>query len=663
MPEKVKVISEFALPKTVKELKRFLAMINFYKRFIPHAGNKKNDKIVIQWDEETKAAFERCKGDLANASFLAHPASDVELSLSVDASDMAVGAVLHQIIDEIYQPLGFFSKKLNSAGCKYSTYDRELLAMYQGVKHFKHLLEGRVFHINTDHKPLIFAFRQKNDNSTPRQIRHLDLVGQFTTDIRHISGVDNVVADFLSRICSITGQIFIDYEVQRTDPELKNLMENQASCSLQLKYVTLSDTVAEVCCDISNDVVRPFIPKEFRDEVIIKFHEISHPGVRGSNKLVSKRFVWPGMNKDVANVVRRCIACQRAKVNRHNKAPISTYVLPNNRFEHLNLDIVGPLPVSRGYRYVLTCIDRYSRWPEAMPLVDITAESVASALMFGWISRFGVPRRITTDQGRQFESRLFNELSKMCAVKNLRTTAYHPQANGLIERWHRSLKAAIMCYKTKDWCAVLPLILLGLRSTFKEDLKSTPAEMLYGTTISLPGQFFTEYIPKSEQSEFVKSLKEQMASIRPTLTSNHSSEKVFIQKELRYCSHVFLRNDTVRAALTPPFDGPYPVISRDDKKFELDINGKKVVVTIDRVKVAHTTDDPFDKDDVPVAGKQPETLTDGEIPKPKETKASEKPKTTIADLPKKTKKRVTFAKQTFTRSGRRVKCPDRYVMM
>lgn len=233
----------------------------------------------------------------------------------------------------------------------------------------------------------------------------------------------------------------------------------------------------------------------------------------------------------------------------------------------------------------------------------------------------------------------------------------------MIERWHRSLKAAIMCYKTKDWCAVLPLILLGLRSTFKEDLKSTPAEMLYGTTISLPGQFFTEYIPKSEQSEFVKSLKEQMALIRPTLTSNHSSEKVFIQKELRYCSHVFLRNDTVRAALTPPFDGPYPVISRDDKKFELDINGKKVVVTIDRVKVAHTTDDPFDKDDVPVAGKQPETLTDGEIPKPEETKASEKPKTTIADLPKKTRKRVTFAKQTFTRSGRRVKCPDRYVMM
>lgn len=108
-------------------------------------------------NEESKAAFEKCKSDLANASFLAHPAMNVELSLSVDASDTAIGVVLHQTVNSIHQPLGFFSKKLNPAECKYSTYDRELLAMYSGVKHFRHLLEGRVFHRNTDHKPLIFA--------------------------------------------------------------------------------------------------------------------------------------------------------------------------------------------------------------------------------------------------------------------------------------------------------------------------------------------------------------------------------------------------------------------------------------------------------------------------------------------------------------------------
>lgn len=145
----------------------------------------------------------------------------------------------------------------------------------------------------------------------------------------------------------------------------------------------------------------------------------------------------------------------------------------------------------------------------------------------------------------------------MLGIKNIRTTAYHPQANGMIERWHRTLKAAIMCRKTKDWYNVLPTILLGLRSTYKEDLRCTPAEMVYGTALTLPGQFFVESDKQVIQSDFVKSLREHMSSLRPTPASNHSKEKIFIESDLKICTHAFVRNDSVRLSLTPPYDGPY----------------------------------------------------------------------------------------------------------
>ncbi|TDG38405.1 hypothetical protein AWZ03_015173, partial [Drosophila navojoa] len=183
LPDKVKTIIDFPLPKVAKELRRFLAMINFYRRFLPKAiihqaplvqlipGNKKNDSSPISWTEDTIKHFEECKQSLATATLLVHPSPDASLSLSTDASDTAVGAVLHQIINEERQPLGFFSIKLTDAQRKYSTYDRELLAIYLSIKHFRYMLEGRIFDVRTDHKPLVFAFTQKPEKASPRQLR------------------------------------------------------------------------------------------------------------------------------------------------------------------------------------------------------------------------------------------------------------------------------------------------------------------------------------------------------------------------------------------------------------------------------------------------------------------------------------------------------------
>ncbi|GFS55035.1 retrovirus-related Pol polyprotein from transposon 297 [Trichonephila clavipes] len=173
LPEKVDAILSYKLPETIRDLRTFLGLINFYRRYLKDAaknqailheylkGSRKNDKTKILWTEEAKENFEKCKQDLANATLLSFPDPDLQLALFTDASNFAIGSVLQQFEAGNWKPISFFSKKLTDAQKNYSTYDRELLGIYLSVKKFKHLLEGQNFVIYTDHKPITYAFHQK----------------------------------------------------------------------------------------------------------------------------------------------------------------------------------------------------------------------------------------------------------------------------------------------------------------------------------------------------------------------------------------------------------------------------------------------------------------------------------------------------------------------
>ena len=172
----------------------------------------------------------------------------------------------------------------------------------------------------------------------------------------------------------------------------------------------------------------------------------------------------------------------------------------------VHVDIVGPLTVSQGQRYLLTCVDRFTRWPEVIPIHDICADTVAKVFFNGWVARFGVPSAVIS--GRQFESELWSDLCKLLGIKKCRTTAYHPQSNGMVERLHHQLKASLRPHDTySDWMAVLPAVLLGIRSAIKDDLNCTSSELVYGTTLRLPGKYFAIDIKSKEQNISIDRLK------------------------------------------------------------------------------------------------------------------------------------------------------------
>ena len=209
MPGKVKAIVDFPAPTTQKEMKRFLGMINFYNRFIPNAARimkpmyeaTTNTRKQIEWTETIAKAFEEAKAALAATTMLRHPRPGAEIALSADASGEAVGAVLQQRPRSggAWEPLAYFSKKLSKAETRYSAFDCELLAVYLGVRRFRHYLEGRDFPIFTDHRPLTFTMNKSSEPWSHRQSRHLEYISQYSTDIRHVAGAENAVADALSR--------------------------------------------------------------------------------------------------------------------------------------------------------------------------------------------------------------------------------------------------------------------------------------------------------------------------------------------------------------------------------------------------------------------------------------------------------------------------------
>lgn len=290
--------------------------------------------------------------------------------------------------------------KLSTTEQNYSPHDGELLALYEAVRYFEHMLEPTTFFIFTDHKPITLAFQKKNKRCTRRQFRYLDYIGQYSTDIRPINGQENVVANALSRIEKIKPTLDMRaLEVAQKNDQHLQLLREDLSSSLIWKLIKMPELNVSIWCDVSTSNARPYIPETLHRATFNSVHRLSHPGVKSTVKGITQRYIWPSIKKDCRDWTRSCLECQRSKITRHDSTSPGTFQLPPRRLEHTHIDIIA-MPSSEGCRYCLTCVDRFSCCPEAIPMEDQEAATVARAFYTHWIARFGTPLIITSDQGR-----------------------------------------------------------------------------------------------------------------------------------------------------------------------------------------------------------------------------------------------------------------------
>jgi transposase InsO family protein len=354
-----------------------------------------------------------------------------------------------------------------------------------------------------------------------------------------------------------------------------------SSGSPHLRVVTLGSH--NILCDTSKGSIRPLIPVAARRQVFSTLHGLAHPGGRASRRLIASRVAWRGMSADITAWCKDCQSCAKAKVTRQPAIGVEPIAIPGRRFTHIHLDIVVPLPASSdGAAYLLTMIDRSTRWLEAVPLSSTEATTCTAAFLSTWVARFGVPAVVTTDRGPQFTGHVWSDFCKKLGIQHITTTAFHPQSNGMVERSHHQLKDALRARLAgNEWPLHLPWVLLGLRAAPKEDTAVSSAELVFGTSVTLPGQFLDSSEPPAEAFLEQNRIGRPPPPSRPLSYAQMAASPL---ASLMSAAFVYVRKGGTVPSLAPLYTGPYAVRQRHRKFFVLEVGGGLETVSTDRLK-------------------------------------------------------------------------------
>jgi len=542
--KKVKAVRDWPTPKTPTELRGFLGLAGYYRKFVPKFAHRAHllhelaakQKNEFRWTSHHEEQFEDLKQALTSASVLATLDPDADFILRTDASDTAIGGVLaqKQLFEGrlVERPLGYFSRKLHAVESRYPAYDRELLAISANLEHWACYVHGRRrTTIYTDHAALQHILGQ--NKLTSRQWRHLDRLQQHDYEVKYYPGAANVVADALSRIA------YTREEQAGSPPHRLNAIELRISASTKwlddvrngyvedaifgpvLQY--LKDDMEAGSGKLDTKQKRRIkerakaymleegllyhkpsggklcIPKIMRADVIREAHDAilggGHIGIAKTAAAVASRYHWPKMTDAVSEWIAGCDICHRVKhKNARPYGLLQALPIPLERSERVNIDFVTKLPTSEtGCDAVATIIDPLTKRARWIPVreAELTAENFATAFIDSYVRNRGLPLSIVSDRDTRFTSSFWQSLCSQLGIKLRMSTAYHPQSDGQAEKANATLETFLKAYiaqlaSPKHWSRLLPLAEFTYNAAKHKAIGMSPFEADIGYIPRLP---------------------------------------------------------------------------------------------------------------------------------------------------------------------------------
>ena len=657
-PEKVRKVASWPVPSSTKEIQSFLGFASYYRRFIKdfaaianplHRLTEKGAQF--KWTAECERAFQQLRDSLTSTPILAHPDFNRPFILDTDASDTGIGAVLSQV-DEAGRErvISYGSRLLSKPERNYCVTRRELLAVVSFVKFFRPYLTGRRFRLRTDHGSLRWLRNFKDPEG--QLARWLEVLQQFDFEVVHRPGRKHGNADALSRIpcrqctrdthlspCLAEAQVsaveflpsFSDIREKQLNDEIVGLLlrakENKDKPSegtiramnpharrlfqlwdqLLIKQGCLYR--AYVRSVDGSSFLQLVAPKSLTENIMKDLHEGVTGGHLGEDKTlhrVRERFYWPGYHSDVCHWVKTCGRCAARKTPApKRRAPLQNIAV-GAPMQLVAVDILGPFPTSGlGNSYILTAGDYFTRWMEAYPIPNQEARTVAEKLTKEFFFRFSPPEQLHSDQGRQFESQLVAEVCKFLGINKTRTTPYHPQGDGLIERFNRTLLSMLAssgAQDTHDWEDYLRPLCMAYNSSVNPTPGYTPFFLMFGRQARMPidvqyGQPCETECLETYAAGLRSKLELAFKCVRQRMGHQLQRQKEFYDRRIHgepyakgslvwLCSPVV--SNRAGKKLHLPWTGPYKVVRRISpvtyRIQQTQFSRKRLVVHFDRLK-------------------------------------------------------------------------------